>query len=129
MIGCVHVSDLSFAAFPMPRAGMVTRGLGPDQNSELSSSLFGRPGFPSPDLIDHVSIRVGALLTSPTLKPGPAASADGALRIPVILVADDDRADHPRHLLASAMATSIFGFLANMRASQEPGRPPLRPFQ
>jgi hypothetical protein len=32
-------------------------------------------------------------------------------------------------LLAKAMATSIFGFLANMRASLSPGRPPPRPFQ
>ncbi len=57
------------------------------------------PGFPDPDLIDHLPIRVIVLLTSTRLQLETVVLADGALRNPVFFVADQHRPDHPRHLV------------------------------
>lgn len=39
VIECGHVSGLDLRPFHMPRAGMVMRGSGPNQQSELARAL------------------------------------------------------------------------------------------
>ena len=59
------------AAFPLPRAGMVICGLGPNLRTELLRSEEG-PGFPKPDLFDHCAHSGRRLLT---LVSSPAVAA------------------------------------------------------
>ena len=53
------------AAFHMPRAGMEIRGSGPNQLRRAQVGALASPGFPDPDLIDHLPMLVIAFLTLP----------------------------------------------------------------
>jgi len=49
----------------MPRAGMEIRGSGPNHLRRAQAGALASPGFPDPDLIDHLPMRVIAFLTLP----------------------------------------------------------------
>ena len=59
------------AAFHMPRAGMEMRGSGPNHSRRALDVAVDSPGFPDPDLFDHLPMQVFAFLTphTPGLSP------------------------------------------------------------
>ncbi len=108
----------------MPLAVLAKRGSGPKSRMRAfrSSRL---PDYPKPDLIDHLSIRIVFLLTSPTLLLSPSAYCAG--RISIALVPREHPPGHVCHLVgACSRATSMRGLRASKRLSRDPGRPPSR---
>src|SRR4051794_6433432 len=111
-----------------PLAGMEICGPGANQFVRALSSVA-PIAFPGPDLTDHLTLPFVDLLTRPTVpklrRPRLAQiAATGGTRksSPFTSMAQTERAI----LLASAIATSIFGLRASMRWSQLPSGAPLR---
>src|SRR3954451_22414853 len=127
VIGCGHVSGLEVR--PDRAAGRYrdTRTWRKSLIRALSSLAL--VAFPGPDLTDHLTLPSVDLLTRPTFpklrRPRLtqiAATAGTRKSSPFASMAQTERAI----LLASAIATSIFGLRASMRCSQLPSGAPLR---
>src|SRR6185436_13923672 len=127
VIGCGHVSGLQVR--PDRAAGRYgdTRTWRKSLKRALSSVAF--IAFPGPDLTDHLTLPFVDLLTRPTF-PKPrrpmlaqiTAAVGTRKSSPLASMAQTERAI----LLASAIATSIFGLRASMRCSQLPSGAPFR---
>src|SRR3954452_11249904 len=127
VIGCGHVSGLQV------RPDMAASRYGDMRTWRKSFvralSSVAPVAFPGPDLTDHLILPYVDLLTRPTFpqlrRPMLAQiAATGGTRksSPFTSMAQTERAI----LLASAIATSIFGLRASMRCSQLPSGAPLR---
>ena len=123
VIGCGHVSGLQM------RPNMTAGRYGDTRTWRRSLELCGIIAFPDPDLTDHLTLPFVDLLTRLTF-PKPrrpivaqiAATVGTRKSSPFASMAQTERAI----LLASAIATSIFGLRASMRCSQLPSGAPFR---
>src|SRR4051812_27890203 len=127
VIGCGHVSGLQ--VWPDRAAGQYgdTRTWRKLLVRALSSLAL--VAFPGPDLTDHLTSPFVDLTTRPTFPKLPrpmlaqiAATVGTRKSSPFASMAQTERAI----LLASAIATSIFGLCASMRCNQLPSGAPFR---
>src|SRR3954463_9459817 len=127
VIGCGHVSGLQMR--PDRAAGRYGDTRTWCKSLVRASSSLAFVAFPGPDLTDHLTLPSVDLLTRPTVPKMRrpmlaqiAATVGTRKSSPLASMAQTERAI----LLASAIATSIFGLRAGMRWSQLPSGAPLR---
>src|SRR3954451_19439709 len=127
VIGCGHVSGLEVR--PDRAAGQYGDTRTWRKSLVRALSALALVVFPGPDLTDHLTLLLVDLLTRPTF-PKPrrpmltqiAATVGTRKSSPFTSMAQTERAI----LLASAIATSIFGLRASVRWSQLPSGAPFR---